>query len=672
MDTGAGGVSVLAGGRVVSAAGGTSGRGVEVEVADRYQSLDRTISWDAIADVVPSRFEATEGVYVGLQSLSLTDMVLRSCGWYSTPPRLPFSTLSVPAQGTMWPEAGTINTSMGTGGGYPGWQNTPWGIGVSNVTSTYALAGAGYSIKDRNTAEFTAMTHTTEDACRLDLVMSGTTLARMSWSDSTAYLWVRNSAGSLAVGAQITRGAGFLYGTVEYVSDTSVRCTIRSGGSSATAVVACDAQVTTGKADTAIIRAGQRAGGFQIAYPTTAGSLANWTPNAVLYPRTSNRNSLFVRKPVLAINCADFLRDQCEAEAATYWIDETGVLRWWDLARLEANANVATLNSDDDISDAGFSWEHSLSAVKSRVVVNWDQPLRTMSWRTTVDLWQGGGSTIQSGEGVSEEWINVPNDEVWLRPDLTLDRVGDAYGNYNLGIGSWYGGITDAGNNSDHWAQLDGSLSVTIERVTDESFKLSTSWGGNVPMTQRTLSAEDSSGTGLWRRRTDSNLPILRGKAKYVFAEQTTTSAQSGPQSAPELTIDAGWLIQRPEQAQYTADYAGQRLTVPQPVLSSVALIPIPGLQLGDVVEVRDDHVTRLTIRGIVVEDSRSINADMDMSHAVSIRPTYVTRNGVTWEEWGQAASVTGAGTYQSWGSRQSGNTYQQWGANPLLGEAVL
>src|SRR5699024_5038832 len=163
-----------------------------------------------------------------------------------------------------------------------------------------------------------------------------------------------------------------------------------------------------------------------------------------------------------------------------------------------------------------------------------------------------------------------------------------------------------------------------------------------------------------------------RGRAKYVFDDRETYSAQSGPLSAPEHVIDAGWWIQDEAQAQYTADYAGARLTAPQPVLSSVALIPIPGLQLGDMVEVRDEHVTRLTIRGLVIEDSRSIDADMGMSHAVAVRPLYVTRNGVSWQEWGQAASVTGAGTYQSWGSRQSGNTYQQWGANPLLGEAVL
>src|SRR5699024_5694896 len=80
MDTGAGPVSVLGNGRVVSASGGTSGREVSVEVSDAYQSLDRTISWDALADLMPSESDGVVGRYVGLQSTAVTDRILRHCG----------------------------------------------------------------------------------------------------------------------------------------------------------------------------------------------------------------------------------------------------------------------------------------------------------------------------------------------------------------------------------------------------------------------------------------------------------------------------------------------------------------------------------------------------------------------------------------------------------------
>lgn len=250
-------------------------------------------------------------------------------------------------------------------------------------------------------------------------------------------------------------------------------------------------------------------------------------------------------------------------------------------------------------------------------------------------------------------------------PDVAIKRAGSGSNeDFNYGLGSWYGAVVE---DTDTWAHISGTFSMTVERVTGAAFKYAIVWNGTSRAIMRTPSPEAS--TSIWYRRRDFDLPILRGRAKYTFGDQVTYSAQTGPASAPEHTIDAGWWIQRPEQAQFTADYAGARLTVPQPVLSSVALIPVPGLQLGDVVEVRDEAVTRLTIRGIVVEDSRSINSDMSMDHAVSVRPTFVSRNGVTYEMWG---SVVDGSTYQQWGARQVGDTYAEWGNAPLRREDVL
>lgn len=670
MDAGAGPVSVLGNGRVVSASGGTSGREVSVEVADQYQSLDKTISWGPVAEAMPSESEGVIARYVGMQSIAVTDRILRHCGWYSTPHRLPWIGLSVPAQGTMWPEIGTVVTAnrASDGGGYPGWSNTPWGVGVVDSDATYILGGPGYTLGTRGRVELVAMTapRPGEGASRVDILSdTGALLARMSWSDTSGHLWVRQG-GVMVAAASVPRSAGMLYATVERLSDTSVHAIIRSGTASTSATVTVDSVVTTSVMRQARIVAASVSGGFQIATPATTGGLSGWTPNAVLYPRTANRNTLYVLPPAEGRSCVDLLAQQCEAECATYWIDETGVLRWWDLARLEGRSVAAELTSDDDIAEAGFTWSHALSQVKSRVGVEWREPLRDWSWRTSVDLWQGNGQTIQPNTATvadpTESWINVPDDEVWIMPDLAPRRVGDGSSDdFNYGLGSWLGGVTsDATTGPDEWAQLSGSLQLTVQRVTDAAFKTSLIWTGARQAIQRTPGAEST--TSLWKRRREFDLPIIRGKAKFTFADRVTYSTQSGPVTAPEHVIDAGFWIQRPEQAQWTADYAGARLTVPQPVLSSVALIPVPGLQLGDTVEVRDAHVTRLTIRGIVTEDSRSIDADMGMTHAVSIRPTSVSRNGVTWQEW---ASVASPKTWSQWATSEGG-TWQQWGSNPL------
>lgn len=669
FDTGAGPVKALTNGRVVYSGGGTDDRPVYVEVLDQYQSLDKTISWDNLAALMPLAAEAQGDRYVGLQSVALTDRILRHCGWYATPPQISatHTLLSVPAMGTMWPEKGRCDTSSRPGapspGGYPYWGTSPWGIGVHAVDATYTLAGGAYTVKGRGRIELTAMT--TPGVGRIEVLASGAGLLRLAWTAGVGTLSVRGPDGSYAQAVTVPRVDGLLYATVEYVSDTQVRCVIRSGGQVVEAVAAVQALVTTGSPNRARIVVDElaEASGFQIAMPAQSGTLTSWTPNVNMRPRTSNRNTLRVVRAIESESCVDLLAQQCEAECATYWIDELGVLQWWDLARLEAQPVAATLTSDDDITAGGFKWSVDPSTVRSRVLVKWREPLSERRWRTAVDLWQGSAKTLAPGDAPEsnpvEEWISVPDDEVWIAPDLTLSRVGDIYTDFNQGLFSWYGGIVDRNDGEESWAQLYGSLIVTIERVTDSTFKMFTHWTGDRTMTQRTFSEYRE--TGLWARRMNFDLPIIRGRAKYVFDDRETYSTQSGPMSAPEHAINAGWWIQDEAQAQYTADYAGARMTIQQPTISELPLTLTPGLQVGDMVEAHENAVSRLTIRGLVVADSRALAAGMDAQHSIAIRPTHVSRNGITWREW---AAMT-PGTWASWATSEGG-TWQQWGSNPL------
>lgn len=670
FDTGSGPVAALTNGRVTLSEGGTDERPVYIEVLDQYQSLDKTISWGPIAEATPSESEATVARYVGLQSIHVTDRILRHCGWYATPPNPGYQALSVPAQGSMWPETGTVVTSQAQSGAYPGWLLAPWGLGVSDVDATYQLGG-NYSIQNRGRMELTAMTapRAGSGTSRIDVLAGGMLLARMQWADATAHVLLRNSGGTMSTVASIPRSNGLLYATVEYVSSTSVYVTLRSGGQTVGASASVPSVVTTEIIRDARIVANSVSGGFQVAFPSTAGTLEDWEPNAVIYPRPASANRLHVLPPVEGKSCVDLLAQQCEAECATYWIDELGILRWWDLDRLETQSTVATVTSDDDITRAGFRWSNDPSTVKSRVGVDWREPLRDWSWRTSVDLWQGSGQSIQTNTATvadpTESWINVPDDEVWLLPDLTPSRVGDSYSDFNIGWGTWYGGITAVGTSvdTDHWAQLDGSLLWSIEKVTDSAFKTSLIWTGAKDATQQTLDAESRIGTGLVRRRCDFDLPIIRGKAKFTFTDRVTYSAQSGPVTAPEHTIDAGFWIQLPEQAQYTADYAGARMTIQQPTISELPLVMAPGVQIGDVIEAVESDVSRLTIRGVVIRDSRSLAAGIDMRHKIAIRPTHVSRNGITWAEWG--AAMNGK-TWSTWGTEQQPKTWSEWGTDPL------
>lgn len=663
---------VLSGGRVVSATGGASSRAVNVTVADRYQSLDRTITWPASSDAIPALQEGYPARYVGMRSLALTDRILRHCGWYSTPPAMNGRVVLVPAQGTMEAEVGECIASIrySDRGGASSWRGTPWGYGVQDVDAYFTPSSAFRLYERGQRVELIAHAGPlVGGTMSMEIQTTSGGAMRLSWTDSQITLWATNAGGSLTAITSVPRSVGMIRAAFVWLSNTTVRGELHAGGVDArSGSVAVSSTVTTAPMKQLRIVGTAIGGGFQVAYPSSGEDpMKDWTPNAHLYPRTANTNNLKAVPAVEGENCIDLLTKQCEAEAATFWINEDGVLEWWDLIRLEATAKSADLGSLDDIADTGFTWEHSWSSQKSRVTVAWQEPLRQWSSNASVDLWTGSGETVAGGGEPQEYWIKVPDDEVWLMPDLAPSRAGDsASGNMNRAVGSFYGGIVNLSDGREFWAQSQGLVYMSIEAVGGRTFKATLTWDSDMTMVQKTPSERTDS--YLWMSRRNLNLPVLRGKSKHAFTGRETVGASTGPEWAPEFRIDAGWWIQDETQAQYIADYCAARVTVPQPVLSSVDLIPRFELRLGDMVEVRDEAVTRLTVRGLVISDSRSVDSSMGVRHSIAIRPLYVTRNGVTWEEWGEVMSRR---TWQAWGDSQQPKSWMQWGASPLLGEEV-
>lgn len=661
-DMGDGSVQSLTG-RVSAVSGGTSGREVTVEVADRYQTLDRPISFRALGSRMPHPEPGEYTRYVGLNTLSITDMILRRCGWYATPPLLGHVTLSVPANGTMWPEVGNLETSGAylSDNIFPIFWRVPWGLGVTQVDATYGMQPATHSVKSRGRMELAAMTNFIS-ADRNWTYLSAQAANgefRLEWTPDSVRVLATNSAGNLFTAANIARSDGLAYAQIEYVTDSTVRVTLQSGSVSQTETVSVRSSIVTGPIATATIKGDHLGGGFQVAFPSQGGTLTGWSPTVRMRRRDSS-HLIDVWPPMQNVNCADLLREQCEAEAATFWIDEQGVLQWWHLDELDKQTNMATLTADDHMAEGGFSWSHELSAVKSGVSVEWKNVSVSVWSELMFDLWRGSGQSLDPGQTL-EDFITVPDDEVWIVPDLDFFRTGttgDSFGDYNRGVGSFYGGIV---RSEGAWAQSVANLAFTIERITDATFKYTLRWEAAVLGVElKTPPAEASSALSMNRR--SENLPILRGKSKYKTVDETYTAAQAGPSAAPELSIAGGWWIQRESQARAVADYVASRVTVPQPVLSAVDVVMWPGVQLGDVITIREDAVSHLTIRGLVVGDSRSMGDGF--SHSLAVRPIAVARDGVTWAEWGEFMQGS---AWNSWGSSQAGKSWTQWGNDPLL-----
>lgn len=662
-DMGLGPVPALTNGRVTGSDGGSSSREVGVGISDGYASLDRSISWDPLMYSMPSLEENQNFRHVGLQSAHVTDRILRHCGWYVTPPRSSGVLMSATMIGSTWPEVGTVIESHRYGDSLllPQFVHAPWGLAVQDVKAVY-LPSAGMAISTRG-IEVTAMMPPDSASMYVKLYAGGRQFI-LSWSGLRVTLTAELAVGSQVELVSLPRGAArTVAARFERTSAGMVRGLLRlDDGSEATgSPVAMDNVALTSAVDEIQVLGTSQVGAVQVAAPASPWAVVDYTPTAVLHPRAGMRNVLDVIPAVESENCADLLAQQCEAECATFWIDETGVLQWWDLARLDAQSPVATMNSEDHIADAGFAWSHEFSSVKSRVLVEWKSPAIYRSYNARVDLWQGTGETLESGEPV-EDWITTPADEIWIMPDLSFSVVGTSSAAlFNRGIDSWFGAVVD---DTETWAHNLGDFTFAVEKVTGAAYKYRMSWVGSGQAICKTQSERATS--DLWIRHRNVNLPILRGKAKATLVDMTSRSAQVGPASAAEHRINAGWWIQSEEQAQYTADYAGARVTVPAPVLSSIEMIPVPGLQLGDVVTVVDTHVTRLTIRGVVVRISWQIDAGGGFAQSIAVRPTYVTRNGITWQQWSTAIQPQ---TWTGWSAGQNGKTWQAWGISPLLGE---
>lgn len=665
MDVGMGPVSLVPNGRVSEASAGSGSRVVSVGFTDLYRSLDTSISWEPMAARMPAEGDAAYWRNPGLFGVSIVDRLFRHCGWFATPPMGPGALISAPMQGSAWPERGVLTRAerLSAAGAAPGWITSPWGMVATDLNLAYEPS-ASRSLSS-GAFEVTAMLPPNSGVARIVLWFGGRRI-QLVWTNSTVSVSAETSANSFtqlaslartaeatAVTARITRrGAGLVQAAMRTNGGTQV-----TGDNAAMS----DTHLTSPLSQVRVYGDG-RCGAFQVAQ-STAWLADGWSPSAVIRARAGIPNRLQVLPPAVSQNVGAMLRDLAAAEYATFWIDERGVMQWWDIDRLEAQSTVATLTTADHVT--GLSWAHSLSSVHRRAVVEWSDPAIEASFRNRVEFWRGGGGSLTvGGSEESEEIVASPNDEVWLVPDLSPNEIGfqGSMDDYNLSIGSWFGGVYD---NTGTWSS---GAHVSMTSIGPGAFKIRTTTGPyGTPRTMVQKTAPESANSAIWLGRRGENLPILRGKLKFTLVDAGAVSAQSGPPFAPEFTVNAGWWIQYEDEAQWLADKYGSRVTVASPEMDAVTIKPFPGLQLGDRVTISAPHVVGLQIQGIVFADSRSISAgdSLSMSHTIRVRPVSISSNGgVTWQEWRDAMAANM--THTQWAGTQAGETFQQWGASPL------
>lgn len=656
-------------GSVEEPSGDTDSAVVTFTVVDRYAALERTVNLPALSDAMPALVDANYYRYIGLQSCYITDSVLRQSGRHATPSMSDGCFVSVPFQGSTWPERGTCVSSAKLapdeiGNAYPNWYQSPYGLKVHNLNSSYSpLIWSGQDTVFDQPMEITqeivdarggsTFIYVAFDRGQLALAVSNTAVFARYYPSTGAYVNLAqvSKPGIDRVTMRFSRSGNTLTAEIRTRSTSGALSTAVSG---TTTLLAGDLA-----GPVTLIRAtGTGAqGAFQAAYPAAAWSRLGQAASAVLHVDSSGRNRLVGLPAQVNASSTDLLSQQAEAEFASWWIDENDVLQWWDRDLLIAQPSVATLTAADHVKS--IPWTHGHGSLRREVSVDYRPPAVTAKWRTDLTLWEGSGETYSQGD-TDETFVNVPDDEIWLGVDYeNPTRYSTVTPNYyaiNRGIRTVIGGIAVG---TDGAERLTGSIAPGVRRVTDNSFAFSVQVNalGSDEQAALQFPRESSTDPALWARWRGKPLSILRGKKKLVFQDGRAVAALTGPSTVPDFVHNAGWWIQTPEYAQDIANYAAKILTVDQPLIDGIEIMPVFNLQAGDVITVSDPEVMGVCIRALVI--GNTINADFGngaATQSLKLRPLLVLLNGKTWGEFGASYKD------QPWSKFGTDYAGQYWG----------
>lgn len=612
--------------------------------------LSRPFSHEPLQRVMPPRGRA-ESAYigVGLTHLYFVDAALRNAGFHALPPAEGRQAVSVPAQSSMWPEAGTMTagTVSGVAGGDAPWAVThdgPDGASIANVRASYSpRAQLAYG-----------------EPVRLSMTVApdhnGTASIVGDWEGTRVSLAVAGSRTVVARfnGAEVCR---VIMGSAVRVSlhvDGGEWELRTNTGDSSTGSVSTTSGSQTLSDVTISADQNSRVAGFHVCY--TSGSTrwlyTDFVPTAYYDLSDMSLRGIMDAAPSITESTSKSLLEEISAATmSAMWIDEHGVFQWAPSRALTSRAVARTLTTADDI--LSMPWRDDLLAARKSVLVRHRAPACTRSRWDNVLWHQGGIVNLEEGQ-VNNDFLSPQNDSDWvgqMAPVLQLGEPGSA-GPASNGWGSLVGGMLATGD-TDTSATM---LAVSVSPVATQTWKIRHTVG-SVPDGSKVELRFPRHSTTIWPRWHGKDLPIIRGFAKtdWVDVETTSSSEWSGPEWAPVLEHDLGpWINVEDDSdgvnnlvVQRLADALAVQTRAPAPVVTGMEVWPDPRLQLGDVIEVQSAIYLGTVFTAMVtgVENSHDGTAAQSLQvRILAIRSTFQT--------------------YESWSEQHEGTlTYSQWAA---------
>lgn len=273
------------------------------------------------------------------------------------------------------------------------------------------------------------------------------------------------------------------------------------------------------------------------------------------------------------ISARDLLDSVCSATMSSWWIDGDGVANFEDARsmitqRPSYSIEAADIGSYDITSDL----LHSGSSIE----ISYSECARGVAFNHAMELWSKGG---MGTAGSQDEYFLSPDedDEEWIDPDFTFEKIKDWIGGFNSRNGSWWGACKNGARHDDPTVWADG-YTFSSEAINPWTVKITESFSEDA--SRRVF--EDS---GIWRDLRGIDTPIMRGRG-LIQRRDSVVSVAGGRKQSPVVKIDGRKWVDNRHTAARMAQWTMELLKSPPPVLESVSIAYAPQVRLAQVVNV--------------------------------------------------------------------------------------
>ena len=642
---------------VVDGTRGGATKPTQLELVDRYAALQQEVTLDPLMASMPPYADGGAYRHVGLTPTYVTSTLLRQVGFYATPAHRFGAAVNVPMNGSMWPEVGSVFqcSRIGDADAVPEFERSPWGQAVKNVTAT--LYPSSFDHTGRPFEMQMLVGNAGSSGTVIVAAYFGSQYVRVTVSSSRGVSFgVNTGSGNTTV---VSLTSGQMQGATMISARVSGNTWTLSAdnGESDTTTRTWPWSAMYDRVGVTIPAGATQVGGLQVGYMdtpmTTFSPTARLTPAA--FPHTLGAMPAIVRRRV-----ADLLKDQAQAELAAFWLNDQGVLVWKNRFDLVGGAPVKTVTSTKDLLD--LNWRQPSATTIRRIKLTGKRPVTSRAGLATITLYEGPRDSLESQQEKAI-FMEPRGDEDWVMPDLSaewLTATADRAPGFSRGRRTWVGMVrvneNSEGESVDYW--VPGSDQV-VTKIDPRTFLLNVTapaYTGDQTIEMRSHKSDGR----IWEQRRNNPLPVFRGYGHIAWIEQEHTRAGE-TNGLEEFSHDVGWWVQHSTGIAGVADALEQRLLNPHPVLDDVPIVPDARLEIGDIITLRDEHVTGLNLR-CLIEGIKLSGTEGEQDQTLTLRILAVNGVDATYAELERAWTTGGyTGLENEW----SGENYSHFENNP-------